>query len=165
MLPLTLMAAQKVANLLTINGAIQQQIAAIGQSCHLVVPPIPASQVVVTSAGPAIGDLDAQLTYPRVCIYSAGFRNSHIEKFRAVSGTIAITAEIWSSDNLVTSADQWIHFYVEAVTSILRGNVGDWGDGISFGGAYEVQLQAPKVGGLGYVESAKVNVTLTVSRN
>ncbi len=165
MLPLTLLASQKLLNFLTQNNAIGQEILTIGQSCNLVVPPITPGQVVITSAGPKISDLDAQLTYPRICIYSGTFRNTHLEKFRSLSGAVAVTAEVWASDDLVTNSDQWIHFYVEAVTSILRTNVGDWGDGLFYGGAFEVQFQPPQAGGLGFVESAKVSLTLTVSRN
>lgn len=165
MLPLTLLASQKLLNLLTANDAIGQQILAIGQSCNLIVPPVSPVQVVLTSAGPKIGDLDAQLTYPRICIYSGALRNTHLEKFRSMSGTVALTAEVWASDDLVTNSDVWIHFYVEALTSILRTNVGDWGDGFCFSGAFDVQFQAPQTGGLGFVVSAKVSVALTVSRN
>ena len=74
-------------------------------------------------------------------------------------------AELWASANLLQETDQWIHFYVEAMTDILRQNIGDWGDGIFFSGAYEVQFQPPKVGGFGWVESAKVTCNLNVSRN
>ena len=74
-------------------------------------------------------------------------------------------AEIWASGNLVTETDQWIHFYVEAMTNILRQNIGDWGDGIFFSGIYDVQFQTPKAGGFGYVEAAIVTCSLNVSRN
>jgi hypothetical protein len=51
------------------------------------------------------------------------------------------------------------------MTDILRQSIGDWGDGIFFSGVYDVQFQAPKVGGFGYVESAKVTCSVNVSRN
>ena len=165
MLPLTLLAAQKLSDLLTVEDALQQQIAAIAVSCNVSVPLITAAQVVLSSATPDIGDSNIQLQYPRVCIYSGGVKNAQIEKFRSLSGTLAITAEIWASGNLVTNTDQWIHFYVEAATNILRQNIGDWGDGIFFSGLYDVQFQAPRAGGLGFVQSAKVTCNLNVSRN
>jgi len=77
----------------------------------------------------------------------------------------AVIAEVWASGNLVNDTDQWIHFYVEAVTDILRQNIGDWGDGIFFSGIYDVQFQPPKSGGVGFVQSAKVSCNLNVSRN
>ena len=165
MLPLTIQAAQKLSDLLTLEDTLQQQIAAIAVSCNVNVPVITAGQVVLSSATPDIGDSNIQLQYPRVCIYSGGVKNAQIEKFRSLSGTLAITAEIWASGNLVMNTDQWIHFYVEAATNILRQNIGDWGDGIFFSGLYDVQFQAPRAGGLGFVQSARVTCNLNVSRN
>jgi hypothetical protein len=165
MLPLTILAPQKILNLLTAGNALQQEIETISGSTNIILPIITSAQVVLSSASPDLGDRDLQLTYPRVCLYSAAVKNTQIEKFRSLSGTISVTAEVWASGNLITETDQWIHYYVEAVTDILRQNIGDWGDGIFFSGIYDVQLQGPKIGGLGYVESAKVTCSLNVSQN
>ena len=165
MLPLTILAAQKLSDLLTNRNTLQEQIAAIAASCNAVVPAISSAQVLLSSAAPDIGDKNIQLTYPRVCLYSNTAKNLQTEKFRSLSGTIAVVAEVWASANLVTDIDRWIHFYVEALTEVLRQNLGDWGDGFFFSGVYDVQFQAPKTGGLGFVQSAKVTCTLNVSRN
>lgn len=165
MLPLTILAAQKVANLLTSGNALQEQISIIAASVNANVPLISSAQVVLSSASPEIDDLNVQLSYPRVCLYSTGLKNTQIEKFRSLSGTVSVAAEIWASGNLVTQSDQWIHFYVEAMTEILRHNIGDWGDGFFFSGMYDVQFQPPESGGFGFVQSAKVTCNLNISRN
>lgn len=165
MLPLTLLAAQKLQTLLTDNNALQAQIETTASSIDVIVPLITSGQVVLSSAPPDMADKDLELTYPRVCLYTAGVKNSQVEKFRSLSGTVSVVAEVWASDNLASQTDQWIHYYVEALTGILRQNIGDWGDGMFFSGMYDVQLQAPKAGGLGYVESAKVTCVLNVSQN
>lgn len=165
MLPLTILAAEKLSNLLTSANALEQQINAIALSCNTIVPTIASSQITLSSAGLDIGDLNVQLSYPRICLYSGGVKNTQIEKFRSLSGTLLVIAEVWASGDLVTKTDQWIHFYVEAMTNILRQNIGDWGDGVFFSGAYEAQFQPPKAGGLGFVESAKVTCNLNVSRS
>jgi len=165
MLPLTILAAQKLSNLLTIRDTLQQQIAELAAACNLNIPTIAATQIVLSSASPDISDKSIQLTYPRVCLYSEAAKNLQTEKFRSLSGTIAVIAEVWASANLVTDSDQWIHFYVEALTDVLRQNIGDWGDGFFFSGIYDVQFQAPKAGGLGFVQSAKVTCNLNVSLN
>lgn len=164
MLPLTIDAAQKVSNLLTAGNALQQQISAVSSSANATVPLITAAQVVISSTMPAMGDQDLQLTYPRICLYTANVKNTQVEKFRSLSGTVSVIAEIWASGDLVSQTYQWIHYYVEAMTNILRQNIGDWGDGLFFSGMYDVQLQPPKVGGLGYVELATVTCVLNVSR-
>ena len=165
MLPLTILATQKVSDLLTSDEALQQQIASIAAAANDSIPEITAAQIVLSSASPDIADRNIQLTYPRICLYSGGVRNTQEEKFRSLSGAVSVVAEIWASGNLVNNTDRWIHFYVEAMTNILRQNIGDWGDGLFFSGAYDVQFQAPKSGGLGFVQSAKVVSTLNVSRN
>jgi hypothetical protein len=163
MLPLTLLAARKLASLLTTGDLLAQTIAGLSQNAGVTVPPIASDQVVLSSAAREIGDREIQFNYPRVCIYSSQMKNTQQEKFRSFSGGIVIVAEIWSSGNLVDDSDQWIHYYVEGLTSILRANRGDWGDGFLFSGIYDVQLQPPKVGGFGYVELARVTCGLNVS--
>ncbi|MBV9763121.1 MAG: hypothetical protein JO340_21340 [Acidobacteriaceae bacterium] len=165
MLPLTIEAAQKLSDLLTAGNALQQQISTLAASANVTVPLITAEQVVLSSTVPAMGDKDLQLTYPRICLYTAAVKNTQVEKFRSLSGTISVVADIWASGNLLSDTDQWIHYYVESITELLRQNIGDWGDGLFFSGMYDVQLQAPKVGGLGFVESATVTCTLNVSRS
>jgi hypothetical protein len=162
MYPPTMLAAEKLAGLLTTNNALQAQIAALAVPAS--VPTIPSTQVMLSSASADIGDKNIQLTYPRVCLYSSGLKNTHIEKFMRLSGTVSVITEIWASGNLVTDTDQWIHFYVEAVTSIYRDNPGDLGDGFYFSGEYDVQFQPPKAGGLGFSQSAKITCTLNVSQ-
>lgn len=163
-LPVTMLASQKLANLLISNNALQQQISTIAALANLNVPVISSSQVVLSSASPDIGDKNIQLTYPRVCLYSSAVKNALLEKFKSLSGTVTVTIEVWASGNFVTDTDQWIHFYVEAATEILRRNVGDLNDGFYFSGAYEIQFQRPKAGGLGFAQSAKITCILNVSQ-
>ncbi len=163
MFPLTLLAARKLTGLLTTNDLLAQTIAALAQTAGVAVPLITSGQVALSSAAREIGDREIELNYPRVCVYSSHMKNTQQEKFRSFSGGIVVVADIWSSGNLVDDSDQWIHYYVEALTAILRANLGDWGDGFLFSGIYDVQMQPPKVGGFGYVELARVTCGLNVS--
>lgn len=165
MTPITLLVAQKGMNLLTGSSGLTSQISALAQAGNTTIPLIEPNQVVLSSASPAIGDKDVQLTYPRVCLYVTGLKNTNVEKFRSLSGSVSLVIDLWASAALVTNSDVWIHYYVEAVTNLLAANIGDWGDGVLFGGSYDVQFTAPNTGGLGYVQSAKITVSLNVSRN
>jgi hypothetical protein len=165
MYPITILAASKVKSLLTENGSLAQQLQALLGVDDAEVPTITPSQVVLSSAGPDIGDKDVELTYPRVCLYSAGLKNTKTEKFRALSGTLSMIADVWASANLVSDSDRWIHYYVTAVASVLSANTGDWGNGMFFPGVYDVQFQTPKSGGLGYVQSARITFQLIVSQS
>jgi hypothetical protein len=163
MLPLTLLATQKLRDRLTAGDALSEIISASAEAAGWSLPTIPSAQVFTSAASQAISDDTLQLTYPRVCIYSTGISNLQAEKFRSFSGQVALTAEVWASADLVTEVDEWIHIYVGSVTEVLRKNIGDWGDGMFYGGAYDVQFQAPKHGGLGFVEVAKLNLTIHAS--
>jgi hypothetical protein len=163
MLPLTLLAARKLISLLTTDNALPTELSRLAAENAVSLPFVNVNQIILTSAGSDLTDREIQLVYPRICIYSNQIKNAQREKFRSFSGSIAVVAEIWSSGNLIEEADQWIHYYVEALTQILRANVGDWGDGMFFSGIYDVQLQSPKTGGLGYLELAKLTCSLDVS--
>lgn len=165
MVPLTLLAAQKVFDLLTVGNALQDEIDSLASPDNVVLPVISQSQIILSSVDPDLGDDSVQLTYPRICLYPSTVKNTKTEKFCSFSGTVSLVAEIWASGELVGQIDQWIHYYVEAYTTLLRQNAGGWGDGIYYSGVYDVQFQPPKAGGLGFVESAKVTCVLDVSRN
>jgi hypothetical protein len=162
--PLTLLVPQQVAGLLTGGNLLTDTIAQLGAANGATLPVILPTQVVVSSAPPQIGDMDLQLTYPRVCIYTTGLKNTHVEKFRSLSGTITLIADIWASGNLLTQVDQWSHYYVSAVTGILCQNIGDWGNGVFFDGTYDLQFHSPAVGGLGFVQNARITCSLHVSQ-
>ncbi len=163
MRPLSLLAAQTFLTKLTSGNALEQKITSTTAGLTIAVPAITAEQVLLSSAPPGLGDDNLALSYPRVCIYSSGLRNTQLEKFRSFSGQVAVVAEIWASDDLITNADQWIHFYVESVAEILQEAVGDWGNGLFYPGSYDVQFDPPKAGGIGFVESAKLSFNLEAS--
>ena len=90
MLPLTILAAQKFSDLLTIGNALPQQITQAAIACNANVPVITAEQVLLSSASSEIADSNIQLTYPRVCLYSSGVKNTQLERFRSLSGKSVI---------------------------------------------------------------------------
>lgn len=163
MTPLSLATAQKLLAKLTATNLLGQQIAALSATSLSPVPSITADQVFLSSSSLEMADRNLQMSYPRVCVYTSSIKNTQLEKFRSFSGQVGLVAEIWASADLITQADEWIHFYVDGVADILQSNIGDWGNGVFYSGAYEVQFQPPKAGGLGFVESAKLTFSLNVS--
>jgi len=165
MTPLTILAAQTLVTLLTSNAAIENEVTGLAAASGISVPAIPSNQVYLSSAPAAMADLQQQLGYPRITVYSAKVSNTQIEKFRTLSGTVSVTAEITGTADLVSDVDTYIHFYIEAVTNILRENRGDWGNGLFYSGAYDVTVQPPTTGGSGFLQLAKVNLDVGVSLN
>lgn len=164
MLPLTLLAPQKIVDLLLAGASFARAVEESAQENVLMVPPIADSQITISSASPELADLVNQFTYPRMCIYSGALRNEQVEKFRSLSGSITVTSEIWSSGNMLSDTDRWIHFYVDAFTRVMGNAIGDLGDGFFFPGKFDIQFQQPKRGGFGYLQMAKISCNLLVSR-
>jgi hypothetical protein len=165
MLPLTLLATNKLLNLLTANNALSQAISSNTAISGVTVPALNTSQIIGSFISPDMGDLNLQLTYPRVCIYTSQVANNQREKFRSFSGAISVVADVWSSDSLQQPAELALHFFVQGIAGILQANMGDWGDGFRYSGVYGVQMQTPKLGGLGFVQLARVTCNLDVTLN
>lgn len=165
MTPLTLLAPTTVANLLTAENALSSQIAAVEEEFGYTLPAIPLSQIVLSAADADVLDRRQQISYPRIAVYADHVVNDLREKFRTLSGTVSVTIAVAASADLVDQVEQWIHYYVEAITNVLSQNIGDWGNGMFFPGTYDVQLQPPKPGGSGFVQTANVTCLLSVSRN
>ena len=165
MLPLTLLTTNKVLNLLTANDALSQAIMSNAAAAGVDVAPLNTGQITPSFVSPQIGDLDLQLSYPRVCIHTDHALNNQREKFRSFSGLAAVAADVWSSASLEQQTEAALHFYVEGIAGILRANIGDLGDGHRYSGVYEIQMQTPKSGGAGFIQQARVTFNLEVSFN
>lgn len=163
MLPLTLLATNKLLNLLTVNDALSQAISSNAAASGVSVSELNSSQIMNSYVSPDIADLNLQLIYPRVCLYTSQVANTQREKFRAFSGVVTVVADVWSSDSLEQPVENALHFFVEGIADILQANLGDWGDGFRFSGVYSVHMQPPKVGGLGFVQLARVTCNLNVT--
>ena len=167
MTPLSLIAAQTLLAQLTTGPTpgdeLTALISATGATLGGQVPPIPVSEIVVSSASPDLSDRNVQLTYPRICIYTSGLKNTQVEKFRAFSGSLTVVIEIWNSADFVNSSDTWIHVYTQCVAELLQKSTGDWGNGLFYSGSYDVQFSSPRPGGLGFVQFARLTANLGVS--
>jgi hypothetical protein len=53
--------------------------------------------------------------------------------------------------------------YVDAVCALLGDSRGDWGDGASYSGGYQVDYEPVVKGGKNFVQRAKVNFVLELS--
>ena len=165
MLPVTLLAAQNLATLLAASSGGETEVDALALESNIEIPPIPSSQIYVSSAPAFMADSQQEIGYPRISVFSSKVKNTQTEKFRSLSGYATVTAEIAITGDTVSDVDTYIHFYVEALTNILQRNRGDWGNGISFFGAYDLEIQPPQAGAGGFVQLARLNFEVGVSRN
>lgn len=102
--------------------------------------------------------------YPAFLVYTERVRNELREKFRTFSGSADAVIEVRVTDDRLEGISEALQRHVEAVTLILDGARGDWGDGVYFGGGYEIEYGAVRSGGRNFVQAAKVSCELKVSK-
>jgi len=103
--------------------------------------------------------------YPVVHIYCDKVMNDQREKFRSFSGRVQMTIELRHSQDRLEGLQDALEVYADAAAQALNSSRGDWGDGMSYNGAYEMSFGAAKHGGKNFVQVAKVTFEIQVSRN
>jgi hypothetical protein len=103
--------------------------------------------------------------YPVVHIYCDKVINDQREKFRSFSGRAQMTIEVRHSQDRLEALQDALEVYADAAAGALNASRGDWGDGMSYNGAYEISFGAAKQGGKNFVQVAKVTFEIQVSRN
>jgi hypothetical protein len=105
------------------------------------------------------------MKYPAINVYCEKIVNGLREKFRSFSGTAQMTMELRHSQDRLEGLQQRLEMYVDAAMGMLNQSRGDWGDGMFFGGEYEVTFGPVKQGGKNFIQVAKVTFEIGVSKN
>jgi len=103
--------------------------------------------------------------YPAVHVYCEKVVNDQKEKFRSFSGRVQMTIEVRYTQDRLDGLQDALEIYADAATQALNASRGDWGDGMSYNGAYEVSFGPAKHGGKNFVQVAKVTFEIQASRN
>jgi hypothetical protein len=98
-------------------------------------------------------------------VYCEKIVNDLREKFRSFSGRVMMTIELRQSQDRLEGIQDRLEFYVDATMQMLQGSRGDWGDGMFYGGQYEVSYGAVKQGGKNFTQVAKVTFEIGVSKD
>ena len=112
-----------------------------------------------------LAELGETVRYPAVLVYCEKLVNSLTEKFRTFSGTAHMTAEVRNSHDRLQGLQEDLERCTDALTQVLDGNRGDWGNGMFYAGGYQVAYGAVKHGGRNYIQVAKVTFEIGVSIN
>jgi len=127
--------------------------------------PLNSAQVRAQNVAADIGDKSNAMQYPAVNVYCEKIVNSLTEKFRAFSGTVQATVELRHSQDRLEGLQDALEQYADAAMQVLNGNRGDWGNGVFYGGAYQVVFGAVKHGGKNFQQVAKITFEIGVSRS
>jgi hypothetical protein len=152
-----------VAQILRGPEGLAFQAAAMLQQEGVDFPGIEASQVVTQNVAFELAERSEGVKYPAFYVYCDKIKNQLREKFRNFSGTASMAIEVRVTKDRLGRLEWELQSWVEAVTQALDANRGDWGQGMFFGGVYEVTFGAVKHGGKNFVEVAKVTFDVDVS--
>ena len=98
-------------------------------------------------------------------VYCEKVVNRLTEKFRRFSGAVHLAIELRHSQDRLEGIEETLELYVASATQVLQAGRGDWGDGMFYGGEYEVSYGAVKRGGRNFIQAAKITFEIGVSTN
>jgi hypothetical protein len=157
--------ANTLLGLLCSSSGLPSAVAEVSMRENTALPEIGEEQMFAQNVSSDLAEKGQAFRYPAVYVYCDKTANLLREKFRKFSGTARLNVEIRISHNRMEELDRDLQLYVDAVTEVLHRNYGDWGQGISYSGGYEVQFGAVKQGGKNYVQTAKVVLKVDVSQS
>ena len=110
-----------------------------------------------------IAESSGQAVYPALLVYCDRVQNILQEKFREFSGRVHIVIEVRQTQEKLDQIEQNTEMYVDAVCALLGEARGDWGDGASYSGGYQVDYEPVAMGGKNFVQRAKVSFAVELS--
>jgi hypothetical protein len=155
----------KVIQRITGPGGVNSGLAALTQGSVVPTNLLEAAQVRSQNVAADVAERSAPTQYPAVNVYCEKIVNSLQEKFRTFSGNVQMAVELRHSQDRLDGLQDTLELYTDALTQVLNGGRGDWGDGMFYGGAYEVSFGPVKKGGKNYIQVAKVTFEIGVSRS
>lgn len=163
MLSIATAATQKVAGILTSSNGVPAALEVLTSQQSVPLPQIGPEQIIAQNVAPDIAEKSVASKYPLVYVYCSKLVNDLREKFRTFSGDAQMAVEARVSQDRLDGLESNLHVYVDAITSVLNGNRGDWGDGFFYGGGYQVTFSKVKHGGRNFLQTAEVSFDLEIS--
>ena len=158
------LAATKWIQKMTAAAGINSSLAALSLASGLV-PALQLQPAQVRSQNVAadLVERGEAVTYPAAHVYCEKISNPMVEKFRRFSGTLQMAVELRHSQDRLPGLADSVELLADAVMNLLDGSRGDWGDGMYYGGGYQVAFGAVKPGGKNYLQTAKITFDIFVS--
>ncbi len=119
--------------------------------------------IVSQNASVQITEVAGQAQYPVLLVYCGSVQNTLREKYRAFSGRVHLVVEIRHTQEKLDGIERNTGMFVDAVCALLGEARGDWGDGASYAGGYEVNYEPVAMGGKNFIQRAKVSFAVELS--
>ena len=154
---------QKVLGVLAAPDGLPAAVEALNLQQGLRLAAISSQQIIAQNVTPDVSEQSTANNYPLVYVYCNKVANLLREKFRTFSGETQMVVEARVSQDRLDQIESNLQAYVDAITQVLGNSRGDWGDGVFFGGGYEVVFGGVKHGGRNFLQIAKVSFVLEIS--
>jgi hypothetical protein len=156
------LAAQVMALLTSTTSGVNSRITSI-EANDTTLKGVGIRSFVAMNVSPEIAETSGQALYPALLVYCDRVQNLQREKGRDFSGRVHLTIEIRQTQETLAAIDVNTEMYVDAVIALLGEARGQWGDGASYSGGYEVEYEPVAMGGKNFLQRAKVNFAVELS--
>lgn len=154
--------AQAMALLTSTTSGVNARIASIEEN-DSTLKGAGVKSILAQNISVELAESAGQQQYPALLVYCDSVQNLQKEKFRQFSGRVHLVVEVRQTQEKLTMIEQNTEMYVDAVCALLDDSGGDWGDGASYSGAYQVEYLPVVKGGKNFIQRAKVSFALEVS--
>lgn len=154
---------RKVVGMLTGGSGVAGALEALATQQGVRLPGFAGQQIVAQNVTPEVSDLSTTSKYPQIYVYCTKVNNLLREKFRSFSGDAEMSIEVRVSQDRLDQIESNLQGYVDAVTEVLDGSRGDWGDGFFYDGGYEVSFGGVKHGGKNFMQIGRIAFVLEIS--
>ena len=158
-------ATGKVLERITGPGGVNAGLGAVTEGEPELARLVDTSQVRAQNVAAQMAEHALGVKYPAVSVYCEKIVNDLRQKFQTFSGQVEMAIEVRQSQDRLEGIEDSLELYVDAAMQMLDGSRGDWGDGMYYGGGYEVAFGAVKQGGKNFIQVAKVTFQIGVNRN
>ena len=155
----------KVLQRITGPTGVNAGLAALTQGVQGAAAPLDAAQVRAQNVAADLAERSGGVKYPAVNVYCEKITNDLWEKFRRFSGKVQMAIEVRHSQDRLEGLQDQVELYADSAMQMLNASRGDWGDGMFYGGTYEVSFGPVKTGGKNFMQIAKITFEIGVSRN
>lgn len=153
----------KLMAILTGSEGLPAAVTALSQARNLSLVPVSTAQIIAQNVAPDLAERSTISNYPLVYVYCSKVVNLLREKFRTFSGTAEMVVEFRISQDQLDDMQPNLQAYVDAGTQVLDSNRGDWGNGVFFGGVYELAFGGIKHGGRNFLQIGKISFVVEIS--
>jgi hypothetical protein len=156
------LAAQVMAMLTSTTSGVNARIATI-EANDSTLKGVGIRSILTENVSIDIAESAGQTQYPALLVYCDKVQNAMKEKSRNFSGKVHLVIEVRQTQEKLNLTETNTELYVDAICALLGDARGDWGDGASYSGAYQVDYEPVVKGGKNFVQRAKVNFAVELS--